>query len=153
MSWTTPITDRTQANVDRVIELNSKVRNNTATASEKLEWASDLKGAFNTSDMRRIIANITLLDTVLETSLTIPVETTLPDSDWFSLLLTDVQVLRDAYCVYTKTPATPTGTINTFSKFNSIEQILLDIYTILNSNFFYYCGNQIYSGESIGLLL
>ena len=151
--WETPIYNRTKADVDRVIYLNEKMQLDTATSDEKTEWATDLKGSFNLTDMSRIINNMTVLDSTLETHLTLPTITMLPNQTWWSLFISDVQALRDAYMTYSQTPATPTRPINTYTKVNTIEKILWDIYTILNSNFFHYSGDNFYSGESIGLLL
>lgn len=48
------ITDRTQADVDRVKELTAKARTGTWTEEEQLEWASGMKGALSYTDYSRI---------------------------------------------------------------------------------------------------
>lgn len=48
------ITDRTQADVDRVKELTAKARTGTWTEEEQREWASGMKGALSYTDYARI---------------------------------------------------------------------------------------------------
>lgn len=48
------ITDRTQADVDRVKELTEKARTGTWTEEEQQEWASGMKGALSYTDYNRI---------------------------------------------------------------------------------------------------
>lgn len=48
------ITDRTQADVDRVKELTAKARTGTWTTDEQQEWASGMKGALSYTDYARI---------------------------------------------------------------------------------------------------
>lgn len=48
------ITDRTQADVDRVKELTAKARTGTWTTAEQREWASGMKGALSYTDYARI---------------------------------------------------------------------------------------------------
>lgn len=153
MSWITPITDRTQSDVDRVLELNRKLRDNTITDEELTEWKTSLKGSFNLSDMERLTTNLSILDELLGTNLTMPDIVNIPRENWFRLFLNNLEVVRNSYIVYEKTPAVPTIPINTYKKFNDIEQVMLDIYTIINSRFFYCCGQDFYSGNEIGLLL
>lgn len=50
------ITDRTQADVDRVTDLRGRVNSGTATEAEKAEWDTDLKGGYNASDLNRVTA-------------------------------------------------------------------------------------------------
>lgn len=48
------ITDRTQADVDRVKELTAKARTGTWTEEEQQEWAAGMKGALSYTDYNRI---------------------------------------------------------------------------------------------------
>lgn len=52
------ITDRTQADVERVAYLSARVSAGTATAAERMEWAGDLKGAYNAGDLNRVGAAV-----------------------------------------------------------------------------------------------
>lgn len=54
MNINTLIFDRTQADVDRVKELNAKAMAGTLTSAERTEWASNMKGAYNSSDVNRV---------------------------------------------------------------------------------------------------
>lgn len=51
---TTLITDRTAADVERVKYLRGRINAGTATAAEKAEWGTALKGAYNASDLNRV---------------------------------------------------------------------------------------------------
>ena len=44
------ITDRTQADIDRVKELTAKARSGTWTEEEQAEWAAGMKGALSYTD-------------------------------------------------------------------------------------------------------
>ena len=48
------ITDRTQADIDRVKELTAKARSGTWTEEEQAEWAAGMKGALSYTDYNRI---------------------------------------------------------------------------------------------------
>ena len=54
------ITDRTQADVDRVQYLASVGWENM-TDAEKAEWSTPLKGAYNASDLNRVGAAVTYI--------------------------------------------------------------------------------------------
>ena len=63
--WQKAVTDRTQSDVERVLELLEKGWQNFSDA-EKSEWNGGLKGALNVSDWLRIQNNVCLLKEVLE---------------------------------------------------------------------------------------
>lgn len=48
------ITDRTQSDVDRVLEITQKVARGTATTDEQNEWFSGMRGAYNAIDLNRV---------------------------------------------------------------------------------------------------
>lgn len=150
--WKEPITDRSQEDVERVIYLHNVVIKGTATDEEIAEYATDLRGALNKSDLERITNNIRLIDEVLQTNLSILDVPEIPTVSFFMNLLQNVQKIRDAYMTYSSTPETPEQPLNDYKKWNDIEKILQDVYKILNSNFFYYCSGGLYSGGDIGLL-
>lgn len=150
--WKEAVTDRRQSDVDYVLELLEKGWKNF-TDEEKTEWNNGLKGAQNTSDYERIQNNIQLLSDVLELELTVSEVPENPTPTFFKNILDNTEKIRGAYCIHDSTPVTPKAPINTYQKLNDIEQILFDVYEILLNNFNYYCGNEIYAGDSIGLLL
>ncbi len=97
------ITDRTQADVDRVKELTAKARSGTWTTAEQQEWASGMKGALSYTDYARIeqgmkeLADIVgaklpidpiSVVTVLNTSGEIPAWDTYPSKSEFFMPLT-----------------------------------------------------------------
>ena len=54
--WMQPVTDRSQNDANRVLELLKKGWDNF-NMDEKTEWLSGMKGALNLSDMQRIQNN------------------------------------------------------------------------------------------------
>jgi hypothetical protein len=111
-----------------------------------------MRGALNVSDLSRIQNNIQILIDVLEINTTVAEIPEFINTSFLDNIIKNVELIRKAYMIYTHTPKTPSHPLNTFSKWNDLEKILDDVYTILNSNFHYHCGD-IYAGESIGLLL
>ena len=141
------ITDRVQADVDRVAALAARVSAGTATDAEKTEWASDLKGAYNASDLNRVGAAVAYAVTVN------------PKQDWtgsdiptagqMAAYLRDVAALRGAIAVMASTPPTPDSANNlTWQEANNIEQILLDVDELLTrmAAAWFYSG-ELYAGE------
>lgn len=151
--WQDAIYDRSQADVDRVKELLSKVKFGNMTAAEQTEFLTDSKGALNLSDLFRIKNNIELLAEVFELNITIPTIPDIPKRSFYDSIRSCTQAIRNMGVIYVSTPQVPAAPLNTFSKWNDIEKILHDTYDILMNNFHYYCGEQLYSGDSIGLLL
>ena len=123
------ILDRTQEDVDRVKELNEKLRLGTITQEEKAEWDTALKGALNIDDLERISDNIDyILDKYVGTLPgNAPDYHTLPTRwkefsklEWYlKYFLSHVLLSRTDLYV----PAHPW---NKYDKWNMIEQILSD---------------------------
>lgn len=67
------ITDRTQADVDRVAALAAKLYDNMS-AAEKAEWNGEMKGAYNVSDLNRVESAVKYLANLL-----VSLDTTLKD--------------------------------------------------------------------------
>lgn len=150
--WQNPVTDRTQSDVERVLELLEKGWQDFSD-KEKTEWSAGMKGALNVTDLERIQNNIQLLSDVLELDLSVSAVPEIPDETFYELVRNNTECIRGAYCIHATTPETPEAPLNTFSKWNEIEQILADVYEILLNNFHYYCGSEIYAGDDTGLLL
>ncbi len=134
------ITDRVRADVDRVAALAGRVSAGTATDAEKTEWASDLKGAYNASDLNRVGAAVAYVAGRLN-GYGYAVTVT-PKQDWtvsdiptqesMTSYLADVAALRGAIAVMASTPPTPDSANNlTWQEANNIEQILLDVDELL----------------------
>lgn len=152
LMWQQSVTDRTQSDIKRVIALLEKGWNNFSY-DEKEEWNEGLKGALNTSDLKRIQNNIQLLSDVLEIDLTVSAVPEPFNESFFKEIIENTEIIRNSYCTHTTTPVTPQVPLNVFQKWNDIEKILEDVYEILLNNFHYYCGSEIYSGDETGLLL
>lgn len=151
--WIDAVYDRTQADVKRVSELSAKGFQNM-TEAEQVEWLNGMKGALNYADIKRIENNVQLLSDVLELDLrTCYGKTVTLNEAYFKQLLANVEAIRKAYMIHSDTPKTPSAPVNTYQKLNDIEKILYDVYTILNSNFFYYAGEGLYTGQDTALLL
>ena len=151
------ITDRVQADVDRVAQLTGRVSAGTATAAELAEWQSDLKGAYNASDLNRVGAAVAYVAGRLNgygCAVTVN-----PKQDWtgsdiptagqMAAYLQDVAALRGAIAVMVSTPPTPDSASGlTWQEANDIEQILLDVDELLTrmAAAWFYSG-ELYAGE------
>lgn len=152
--WKEAVTDRMQEDVDRVTYLTNKGWDGM-TAGEQQEWLAGLKGSLNKTDIERIENNVQLMSDVLELGLTTYHGTIpeYPNESYFERLLNNLTAIRAAYCIHEDTPEVPEKPVNDYQKINDVEKILSDIHSILLNNFSYYCGNEIYAGDSTGLLL
>lgn len=150
------ITDRTQADVDRVRQLAQKGFGNM-TADEKTEWLNGLKGAYNASDLNRVGAAVAYVAGRL-TGYGYVVSVS-PRQDWqvadiptqesMTAYLADVAALRAALTVATDTPEVPEDMERlTWQEANNIEQILVDVDELLTrmAAAWFYSG-EIYAGE------
>ena len=151
------ITDRVQADVDRVAQLAARVSTGTGTEAEKTEWATDLKGAYNASDLNRVGAAVAYVAGRLNGyGYTVTVN---PKQDWTSndiptagqmaTYIQDVAALRGAIAVMDSTPPTPDSASGlTWQEANNIEQILLDVDELLTrmAAAWFYSG-ELYAGE------
>lgn len=151
------ITDRVQADVNRVAQLAARISAGTATAAEQTEWASDLKGAYNASDLNRVGAAVAYVAGRLNGyGYYVSVS---PKQDWtandiptegqMATYIQDVAALRGAIAVMNSTPPTPDSASGlTWQEANNIEQILLDVDELLTrmAAAWFYSGD-LYAGE------
>lgn len=151
------ITDRTQADADRVSYLAQKVAGKTATGEEIAEYLTDLKGAYNASDLNRVGAAVEYVAGRLnEYGYLVSVE---PKKDWvmgdiptpsqMTAYLNDVSKLRAMLTVAQTTPEVPEDMEKlTWQEANDIEQILVDLDAMLTrmAAAWFYSGD-LYSGE------
>lgn len=149
--FATLITDRTEYDVAYVKALSEKGLDGMSDA-EKAEWDGKMKGAYNASDLNRVGLAVDYLTSRLR-SYGILAETA-PKTDWavddaptisqMRKYLADVEALRSAIAVLPTTPEVPTDMDGlTYTDANDIEQILLDIDTLLKN----IAAGWIYSGE------
>lgn len=151
------ITDRTRSDVTRVSYLAARVSAGTATEAEKTEWASDLKGAYNASDLNRVGAAVAYVAGRLNGyGYAVTVN---PKQDWtgsdiptagqMAAYLQDVAALRGAIAVMASTPPTPDSASGlTWREANDIEKILLDVDELLTrmAAAWFYSGD-LFAGE------
>ena len=140
------VTDRTQADVDRVNELSAKGWDNM-TAEEQAEWSAGLKGAYNYTDFNRVETAVAHLSEKFDLSLTTQTNWTkwdIPKQSDIDRFMGNIVAVRAVASVYTATPNTPTSMNRlTYTLANDIEKILKDITTIEPTLFRFgelYCG-------------
>lgn len=150
------ITDRTQLDVDRVKELASKGWAGM-TASERNEWLTNLKGAYNYSDLNRVGEAIAYIaDRLNYYGYDIEVS---PKTDWkmediprsaqMTAYLSFVKTIRGAFAAGSDTPSVPSSMKDlTWQGANDIEKILLDVDTLIsNMETSWYYSGDLYAGE------
>lgn len=151
------ITNRTQADVDRVAALAGRVSAGTATAAEKTEWATDLKGAYNASDLNRVGAAVAYVAGRLNGygyAVTVSPKldwtvSDIPTAGQMAAYLRDVAALRAALTVAADTPEVPENMDRlTWKEANDIEKILTDVDELLTrmAAAWFYSGD-LYAGE------
>ena len=150
------ITDRTQADVERYSELRLKYLSGM-TADEKTEWGTQLKGAYNYTDMIRVESAVEYVANRLTEAgyVVIPVikknwsaadKPTLAD---FNRYMKNISDIRSALTTYETTPGAPTTDKKlSFQVANDIEQILTDVDDLISKmiSAYFYLGD-LYSGE------
>lgn len=144
------ITDRTQADVDRVNELHTKANVGTWTEAEQAEWAAGMKGALSYTDYNRVESGVSELAATLGASVSIKTNwtaegymTTSDANRWLS----NVSSIRAKCSGPGGLPSTPTSMDKlTYKTMNEIEEILAKIERIANDHSLY-CGEVICGGE------
>lgn len=133
--------ERTQADVDRVKELNKKMTSGTATQEEIDEWGNDLIGALNLSDINRVSTQLNVLSELLGITIDLPVLSNdliiggtrysynmMPTDNYYRTLINDVDKFNlTNYAI--NTPDTPIQPLNIYTKWNDIEEILYIVLT------------------------
>lgn len=152
--------DRTQADVDRVKELNEKYLKGTISDEEIEEWNTGingklgLKGAFNLSDIKRNENNCKIIGELVAATVNVKEWEygDIPRVSDYARICENVQKIRSAFIVHADTLEVPEQPINTYQKWNDIEQILHDVYYIYVrlKNSYQYCGDGMYAGEGMG---
>lgn len=112
------------------------------------------KGVLNAEDLNRIESNTE----IIAGHIAVPVSGRkwsvggLPRESDYQRIRGNTERIRAGYAVRSDTPETPERPLNTFEKWNAIEQILYDVNDIYvrTENARTYCG-EIYAGEGAGL--
>lgn len=156
MAYTEPIFDRSQSDIVKLQDfLNRGYKN--LTADEKTEWLNtNFKGALNISDLNRIEQNMIVLSGILGLTITVKTwqETDIPTNTDFTRIRNNLALIREQAelvgLIYDLTPEVPNLPFNSYQKINDIEKIVFDIYTLYTIKY-YYCGQELYCGEEIGI--
>lgn len=146
----TLITDRTQADVDRVRELTAKGFA-AMTAAERTEWLAGMKGAYSAADLNRVGTAMNYLKSILNLicgkSITFQAKRDWNAADIITTTqaeeyMAQIQAVRDALTYPAGTPNTPQLNRMTYSDANDIERILVACETLVNnvSKAFRYTG-------------
>lgn len=136
----TLVYDRTQADVDRVLELNQKGISGMTT-EELAEYLAGMKGAYNAADLNRVGQALLFLQNQLNSygyAVTVSMKTNWTRTDAPTLAqltsyLTQVGKIRSVLEVFSDTPAVP-STMNklTWEDANKIEKILWDVQRVID---------------------
>ena len=150
------ITDRTQADVDRYLELKAKGFHRM-TEAEKAEWETDLKGSYNHTDMNRVESAVEYVANRLTEAGygVIPVikktwsVTDKPTHEDLKRYMKNVSDIRAVLTTFETTPDAPTTEKRlSFQAANALEQILTDVDDLISRmvSIYFYSGD-LYSGE------
>ena len=133
MAWVTPITDRTQRDVEQ------------GTA----------KGYCNSLDLNRLEGNCQVLAQLLGVSVTARQwgGADFPTQSELLRIVGNIAALRAAFRTYEHTPPNPEHPLNSWQKWNAAEQILADIYDLYHKTLasLLRCGEG-YAGDQIGVM-
>ena len=152
------ITDRTEADVGRVRYLLSRYATGTITADEITEFATNLKGSYNYTDLNRVTAAMYLLASDLRgiagSDVTVSakndwVETDIPRASEMQLYLDDVRRLRVAIGYTVGMPTVPDTMLGFgWMEANDLEKILLMIEDLLERiQLSWRYAGEIFAGE------
>lgn len=150
------ITNRTAADVERYQYLKNKGFDNL-TDAEKAEWLSNMKGAYNYSDLNRVEAAVLYVaDRLREYGYHLTIEThgewsmgDVPTLADMTKYLANVKAIRTAFATLSTTPQVPDNMHHlSYQKANNIEQIIFDVdYLITNMMNSMFYSNDLISGE------
>lgn len=128
------ITDRTQADVDRVVALTKKFLAGTITTAEKAEYMAGMKGAYNYTDLNRVGEAVAFVADLMNQSghpMTVTAKqnwtvSDIPTLAQMTAFLNDLTLLK----------ANSTATANvpqsmdrlTYQTANQIEQLIIEAY-------------------------
>lgn len=93
----------------------------------------NVKGYINATDLNRIEQNTRIIAEYIGISVSVNENWEigeLPRANDYKRIRDNVQRIRDNYMVYTGTPEVPDQPLNDYKKWNAIERILHDVYTI-----------------------
>lgn len=138
------VTDRTQADVDRIKELLS-IGYANMTARQKAEWNSGLKGAFNYTDINRIETATKMISDSFSLGLLVKndwANTDIPSLADMTRLLNNVKTCRNKFNLSNILPDSMLKL--SYEQANDIEKALQAVEIYINR--YYFCS-EIYCGE------
>lgn len=135
----TLVTDRTQADVDRVRALTAKWLDGTITNAEKTEWLGGLKGAYNYTDLNRVGEAVAYVANMLNqagrsVSVTAKqnwVMADIPTAAQMTAFLNDLSILKSSVSGVTLNVPSTMNNLD-FRTANLIEQIIIAVYDAIN---------------------
>jgi len=144
MSWIEPVTDRTNEDVQTIIQLSQLIQNvgwDNLDSSVKTQWLSANKGALNALDLNRIQTNIQFLVSQLQNvGIIITIDNSNPT--WLvgayillsniDRIKTNINLIKDKWYVLPTTPTLTSTNIVDYVDVNKIEQCLVDMKSILD---------------------
>jgi hypothetical protein len=156
MDYATLIFDRVLADVELWQTLRHKDFS-SMSVTEQAQWLSNLKGAYNISDLNRVgeaVKDLTerLLAEGYIAKTSAKLDWTMddiPTRDQLNIYVNNIQTLRAALALPEDTPLAPTEMNKLmFNEANNIERILfvLNIFVQLMIDGYYFCG-ELYCGE------
>lgn len=130
----TLITNRTQADVDRVTELTQKFLLGTITTEEKAEYMAGMKGAYNYTDLNRVGETVAYIANIMNqsgrsVSVTAKSNWTVSDIPTLAQMtafLRDLSLLKTNSTATTQVPSSMDRL--TYQRANQIEQLLVEAY-------------------------
>ena len=144
------ITDRTQADVDRVNELHDKANVGTWTEEERIEWAAGMKGALSYMDYNRIESGIQEIASILNASVSVKTDwdangyLTVSDASRWLVNISNIRAKCSGPGGLSDTPESMNNL--TYQTMNLIETILAEVERIANDHLLY-CSEPICGGE------
>lgn len=141
--FSTLVTDRTQADVNRVKHIAEKIKNGTASESELAEFnGASMKGAYNYTDLNRVGRAISYLAsrmTALGCSVFVDPKVDWTENDWLTPgaaehYLSDLRKIRSVFTQLSTTPSVPADMEKfTVEEANEIEKMLSDTEKLIQS--------------------
>lgn len=133
------VTDRTQADVNRVSTLTAKWLDGTITNEEKAEWLAGMKGAYNFTDLNRVGRAVEFVGNLLfqgghHIHVTAKQDWTvadIPTQAQMNAFLTDLTLLKSSVRGITIPVPQNMDNLN-FQTANQIEQLIIAVYDAIN---------------------
>lgn len=141
--FSTLVTDRTQADVNRVKQIAEKIKNGTVSESELEEYnKASAKGSYNYTDLNRVgraVAYLASRMTALGCNVSVTTKVDWKENDWITpssaeRYLADLEKIRSVFTQLSTTPSVPADMEKfTVEEANEIEKMLSDTEKLIQS--------------------